>query len=415
MHSTRRILSILSLVVVVAVLAAAQCPKKLRKEVRDLSTAELAALHKAFWKLNRNGSMAKYTRLHVEHKDKGHFNPSFLPFHRAMLVAFEDELIAASDGVLTGLPFWDSTFDAKDPAKSPILAPDFFGNAKTGCISDGPYVGLKREDGSCVRRNLIPGPWNLDQPMIVSIMRLYAESFDQFAYYLERGPHFVVHSNIGGDLFTLVDAPNDPLFYMHHSFIEYIWTKWQSANPKAATAYGGDANGRTYTANDQVMSWRVGDMLDHRNHPRLCYSYQDAKWPKDGIASRKNNSTQPPPTNSSSSGVISDFQPLPDAFLAEWKIPKEQMAAANRLFASVIKALQRMQQDGKPLPTLADLKDPSKLNDFEKGIRGNQEVGAAAPGNAASSPPSAALTGAQVSQVVCGVAIVMGVMMGMMV
>jgi Common central domain of tyrosinase len=27
-------------------------------------------------------------------------------------------------------------------------------------------------------------------------------------------------------------SPNDPLFYLHHAFVDLIWTEWQVENPR---------------------------------------------------------------------------------------------------------------------------------------------------------------------------------------
>ncbi|KAI9178677.1 hypothetical protein H9P43_005339 [Blastocladiella emersonii ATCC 22665] len=362
-----RLLLLAVLAILAATAAAQKCPTRVRKEVRDLSLTELDALKKGFWELNRRGVMAKFTRLHVEHKEKGHFNPSFLPFHRAMLKHFEDELLAVAPG-LSGLPYWDSTYDAKDPAKSAVLAPDFFGSAKKGCIADGPFVGLKREDGTCVRRDLVPGPWNLDQSMIVSLLRLYPDNFDRFAYYLERGPHFVVHSNIGGDMYTLVDSPNDPIFILHHCSIDRWWAMFQGTSAKAATSYGGEANGRTYVPSDAIMDFTVSDLFDYRGSSRLCYTFQDPRFPRDGIASRKPGTTNATATNLTNTAVP-DFKPLSDAFLAGFGVKPDQMVVANRMFVAVTRALQQVQKDGKPLPTFDDLRNLTALAEFEAQLR----------------------------------------------
>lgn len=35
--------------------------------------------------------------------------------------------------------------------------------------------------------------------------------------------HGGVHVYIGGDMSILNTAANDPLFFMHHAFIDYLW------------------------------------------------------------------------------------------------------------------------------------------------------------------------------------------------
>ncbi|KNE61760.1 hypothetical protein AMAG_06560 [Allomyces macrogynus ATCC 38327] len=259
---------------------------RVRKEVRDLSAKELKALQDAFNKLNKDGTMAKFTALHKAHKDLSHFNPQFLMFHRAMLKDFEDALVAASNGALTGLPYWDATYDAHDPAKSVVLSPDFMGSAgkqgKSECVSDGPFKGMKNPDGGCLTRCPAEAPWTLDQSLVATIMSLYPTDYVQFEYYLERGPHLIIHNSIGGDMYGLETSSNDPIFYLWHNYIDAMWAKWQLANKDAFYAYGGEANGKTYTKKDKIMSYVAEDLLDFKHN--LCYEFQDAKFPKEGIA-----------------------------------------------------------------------------------------------------------------------------------
>ena len=40
-------------------------------------------------------------------------------------------------------------------------------------------------------------------------------------------PHNWVHLWTGGSMATLEEAANDPLFYVHHAYIDKLWTDWQ--------------------------------------------------------------------------------------------------------------------------------------------------------------------------------------------
>ncbi|KAI9222712.1 hypothetical protein BC828DRAFT_377732 [Blastocladiella britannica] len=404
MANTSSIFICLALALVAAELVlvtnAQSCPNRLRKEIRDLTPKELAAFHDATWKLNKDGTMAAFTALHVKHKDLSHFNPSFLPFHRAMLKNYEDKLLAAAGGALTGLPYWDSTYDANAPEKSVVLSPVFMGTTRAGaqCILDGPFKGLNDGFGGCVKRDLVGGPWNINQPLLLSIMRSYATDYAQFEYYLERGPHFVVHSNIGGSMASLLLAPDDPIFYLHHAFLDMLWGAWQNANPTAATAYGGMANGQTYTLDDQIMDWKARDLLDFKKNQ--CYDYQVAQWPKSNVipalAAAKANSTngganvpvQPPANN-----TIGNFQPFSDQFLSNWNLSRSSMDSANRVFVLLTKTLQDMQAQGKSLPTLQDLQNATAMANFDAAFKRPSATGDAA---ATPTPSSAQMLSASI-------------------
>ena len=42
--------------------------------------------------------------------------------------------------------------------------------------------------------------------------------------------HNSVHAYIGGSMVTDY-SPNDPLFFLHHCFIDFLWSKWMIEFP----------------------------------------------------------------------------------------------------------------------------------------------------------------------------------------
>ncbi|KAG5818319.1 hypothetical protein H9Q74_003020 [Fusarium xylarioides] len=42
--------------------------------------------------------------------------------------------------------------------------------------------------------------------------------------------HGAGHSGVGGVMEDIDASPGDPLFYIHHGFIDRLWWKWQSEN-----------------------------------------------------------------------------------------------------------------------------------------------------------------------------------------
>jgi hypothetical protein len=99
--------------------------------------------------------------------------------------------------------------------------------------------------------------------------------FNDFARRLEGPPHALVHNEIGGDLSTMY-SPNDPIFYLHHCFIDKVWADWQKRNPANARAYGGRNHDNTPAQLTDILpgyKYTVGHVLDTRN---LCYEYDSS-------------------------------------------------------------------------------------------------------------------------------------------
>lgn len=58
--------------------------------------------------------------------------------------------------------------------------------------------------------------------------------------------HGLSHAWVGGYMYVLRVSPNDPAFYLHHAFIDYLWerfrikrqTRYQRENDYATVIYG---------------------------------------------------------------------------------------------------------------------------------------------------------------------------------
>ena len=54
-------------------------------------------------------------------------------------------------------------------------------------------------------------------------------SYDIFDGQLEGSPHARPHGCIGGNMATYF-SPDDPVFYLHHTFVDYVWALWQDCH-----------------------------------------------------------------------------------------------------------------------------------------------------------------------------------------
>jgi tyrosinase len=57
--------------------------------------------------------------------------------------------------------------------------------------------------------------------------------------------HAIVHIVVGGDMYIFFGSSSDPLFFVHHSFIDMQWAISQSTSASNAMAYDGRKHDRT--------------------------------------------------------------------------------------------------------------------------------------------------------------------------
>ncbi|GHA71767.1 tyrosinase family protein [Streptomyces termitum] len=277
-----------------------------RKNQRDLTASERRRFVAAVLELKRRGEYDEFVRTHIDYytADGGgrlrtaHMTPSFLPWHRRFLLEFERAL-RRIDGTVT-VPYWDWTRD-NSPASS-IWAEDFMGgNGRRSDlrVTTGPFaygggkwtVKYAMTEVSYLTRDLgRPGdpialptagqleevmrertydtaPWNSTSP---SGFRNRLEGWAPGSGNDRFRIHNRVHRWVGG-LMLGGGSVNDPVFWLHHSFVDLVWSRWQQRNPGAAYLPAtpppvGDAQYRKVIARHQPMQpWGVtpAEMADH--------------------------------------------------------------------------------------------------------------------------------------------------------
>ncbi|VDN55943.1 unnamed protein product [Dracunculus medinensis] len=217
--------------------------KSIRKEYRMLSKKEIHNLHKAMNALKQRmidniSVWDLFTYMHYPDNAPGaHWGPAFLPWHREFLRKFEVALQKELQGV--SLPYWDSTLDHGLPEPSDsILWTDFMLGNGNGFVKTGPFADWNA---------------NTDMPLSpVSIKKLYrsvgGREFNRLlsvrdVNWIERRQHYrdltfchdktfesmhgLSHAWVGGYMYVLRVSPNDPAFYLHHAFIDYLWERFR--------------------------------------------------------------------------------------------------------------------------------------------------------------------------------------------
>ncbi|RKP26900.1 hypothetical protein SYNPS1DRAFT_13502, partial [Syncephalis pseudoplumigaleata] len=222
--------------------AAAECSKVyVRREIRDLSDTELdrfTATLKEFMFAKHPNQYDSYAKLHNDAQGEAHGTPNFLPWHRVMLARFENDIRRIDPEFV--LPYWDWSIDSQMPDQSPIFTERYFGGNGQGarmCIGSGPYkdhVPYYTQEGfsGCLTRSFMSGDATSGRigpfapvELMLDIVSNHND-YSSFESKLEGTPHGSVHNNIGAGFATMF-SPNDPLFFVHHAFVDKLWADWQ--------------------------------------------------------------------------------------------------------------------------------------------------------------------------------------------
>ncbi|MFJ2787664.1 tyrosinase family protein [Streptomyces sp. NPDC093249] len=277
-----------------------------RKNQRDLTAAERRTFVAAVLELKRTGGYDEFVRTHIDHYTSdgegrlrtAHMAPSFLPWHRKFLLDFETALRRIDSRV--AVPYWDWTQD--DSPTSSLWAEDFLGgNGRRADLQvmTGPFAYssgrwditasmtedhfLTRDFGRPRDPIALPTSAELDEVMrerAYDVAPWNSTSASGFRNRLEgwaggRGNerfrvHNRVHRWIGGMMLS-GGSVNDPVFWLHHSFVDLVWSRWQQRNPGAAYLPAeppplGDAQYRKVVARHEAMKpWGVtpASLFDH--------------------------------------------------------------------------------------------------------------------------------------------------------
>lgn len=203
---------------------------RIRKEYRRLTDGERSVFHETLRTMKTSGIYDTFANLHTgANLNSAHNGPNFPSWHRVYLSLFEEAMRQISPSVT--LPYWDSTldFDMPNPVDSIIWSPSFLGNGN-GLVTSGPFANWMTNNLQ-LRRNVGGGSTLFSKEIVDRIATRCRNSeiltpTAQRDYDLEfyhGGPHVWV----GGHLAFLDSAAHDPVFFMHHAFIDYMWEKFR--------------------------------------------------------------------------------------------------------------------------------------------------------------------------------------------
>jgi tyrosinase len=224
-----------------------------------------------------------------------HGAPLFYPWHRIMLRQFELSLQEALKDPTTAIPYWDWDLTG---SSTPFTI-DFLGgdgdSAQAGRVTTGPFAfgtgqfpirvwdqnsgdpGLRREFGEDAT-SWLP---NSNQITAGIAKTPYWPGPSSFQRVTEGVLHNPVHRWIGGNMADAT-SPNDPVFFLHHAFLDRLWEQWKVQHP-GVPPYAPASNTPGYDLGSTLVfhatnqpapwtgTWTVQQTLDPLG---LGYTYQ---------------------------------------------------------------------------------------------------------------------------------------------
>ncbi len=186
-----------------------------RKNLVDLNDSQRDALVNALLSLKNDGKYDKYADQHDTYFGTAHGNPFFYPWHRKFLSNLEKELQEYDADI--ALPYWDST-EQQSTSGLPWTS-SFLGG--TGSPVSGPFSpwGIERSLGAS---SSLPSSGDIDDDRDLTP---YSNHWDPAEF--SHGPP---HNWVGGNMAT-VRSPEDPIFFLHHCFVDKWWSDWQLTHP----------------------------------------------------------------------------------------------------------------------------------------------------------------------------------------
>ncbi|MDQ3539675.1 MAG: tyrosinase family protein [Chloroflexota bacterium] len=264
-----------------------------RKNQADLSDTERNRFIAAILAIKANGTYDAIVAEHMGVMFNAHRGPAFFPWHREYLRRFELALQGIDPQVT--LPYWDWSVD--NSALSSIWDPSFLGGngrPSDGVVTTGAFAHNTGDwtliyDGPALRRRFgvsaptLPTPTDVSAALsdpVYDVAPWSQTSTSGFRNRLEgwiSGPqlHNRVHVWVGGSMGPM-SSPNDPVFFLHHCFIDKLWADWQQMHPGSGyLPVAGGPGG--HNLNDAMEPWlSQGDtvtILSVLDHHALGYAY----------------------------------------------------------------------------------------------------------------------------------------------
>ncbi|MEU1037171.1 tyrosinase family protein [Streptomyces sp. NPDC005907] len=269
-----------------------------RRDVSSLTRAERRRFVAALLEIKRRGEYDDFVRMHIEYYvsdgDDGlrtaHMAPSFLPWHRRFLLDLERALRRVDPSVT--VPYWDWT-RSRTPSAAPWTADLLGGNGRRSDhrVMSGPFAygngKWKIKEGVTDVEYLTRDFGRPRDPIKLPTAAELARALDDPVYDAHpwnstsaRGfrnrlegwgtgsgsgawrNHNRVHRWVGGHMLGGASV-NDPVFWLHHAFVDLLWTRWQRKHrgarylPASPPGPGSSQYGRIVARHEAMPPWNV--------------------------------------------------------------------------------------------------------------------------------------------------------------
>ncbi|XP_043928139.1 tyrosinase [Protopterus annectens] len=202
--------------------------------------------------------------------DFAHEAPGFLPWHRAYLLLWEHEIQKVTGDENFTIPYWDwrdaegcdvctdEFMGGRNPSNRSLISPaSFFASWQVICsrpedyntrrtLCDGTPEGpIIRNPGDHDRSRTPRLPTSTEVEFCVSLPEYETDSMDRFANQSFRNTlegfadpsngiavvgrslmHNALHVYMNGSMSSVQGSANDPIFIVHHAFVDSIFEQW---------------------------------------------------------------------------------------------------------------------------------------------------------------------------------------------